>query len=1028
MPVEQITEEHIQELSAFIADGDRGGFYLRLYELTGEKQVLIQAAITTYSGVWGGMAVTGNYLAKLADSEHYQLTLDQFSMDIVVATLEAVINDIVGDGTGIINETDMKEADHGVWDSKLMGSLFPGNIQFITEPLLYLERWNDIWSEGTYNSFKAGFTELSPFESAEIYSALELGKRYDDFDELNYIKDDGSTDGVLKVFDKSTGHLVFIQDMDPDLPFSILPGFGEENYISGLSPDSDAYAAREALWAFTQSNQPAHTEFLENQVPPNVFQAHALDNGSYINSDMVLYHQEILNKIQLLDVANGISVNDREQIVSLYSNQEDKGIEGFLKSMERLFLNVENPQPVSNEQNYVDRMTALNIYLADMGASSSIAEIIDLSSLSVSEIIDLAKLDNNEGLAFRYALENTLPIAIISTGNLYDAHNSDGQLSLENYSESYLTDKAVFLTAFLQANLANSLSDTVHNPSQEKITLYWDEFSQSELKVGNITPGHTTHDRVVIFGDADGNTIEGEEFDDNLYARGGSDTIDGKDGNDKLYGGKGNDHLTGGKGVDYLEGGEGDDTYYYNTGDGNDTIRDTQGKNELRLNGQKITKLTQTDDKGELYEDEQKNHYYFSEDGKLYITLKGDTSDGVLVIEDFSKSLADERFGIRIETGEPIPPVLNGAFDVGLGLRPGSSEVFQPLFEHRTDWFDPQKGIIYDATVATELWNQLEEIPPRQYGKFIEGGDFGFQGGNGNDILVGGDSARVHKSSPEWAAAYAALPAEIKQYLADNPEINQIGGEDHLFGRAGDDFINGKNGNNTLYGGIGNDQIFGGGGVDYIAGNFGIEAKLVYDAGGKWIGFSDTESAITNSDYMYPSETGNGKDIIFSGAGGDYVSGDRDNDMISTGSGADYVGGGHGADVIYTGSEGDFVYADSKIELASHHWVEDDIAYSMTTPMANAIVATVAGETYNDKVWGGSGNDWILGEIGDDTIYGEDGDDHLWGDRHTDPSQLPRTTYFLDESITDFFRELPLELNGNDHLYGGKEKSVRSIF
>lgn len=94
MPVEQITQEHIDELSDYIAAGDRGGFYLRLYQLTGEKQVLIQASITTYSGVWGGMAVTGNYLAKLSAPENYQLTLDQFSMDIIEGTLRAIKTDI----------------------------------------------------------------------------------------------------------------------------------------------------------------------------------------------------------------------------------------------------------------------------------------------------------------------------------------------------------------------------------------------------------------------------------------------------------------------------------------------------------------------------------------------------------------------------------------------------------------------------------------------------------------------------------------------------------------------------------------------------------------------------------------------------------------------------------------------------------------------------------------------------------------------------------------------------------------------
>jgi len=46
MPVKQITQEHLAELSTYIATGDRGGFYLKLYQLTGE-------IINGVSNKWG---------------------------------------------------------------------------------------------------------------------------------------------------------------------------------------------------------------------------------------------------------------------------------------------------------------------------------------------------------------------------------------------------------------------------------------------------------------------------------------------------------------------------------------------------------------------------------------------------------------------------------------------------------------------------------------------------------------------------------------------------------------------------------------------------------------------------------------------------------------------------------------------------------------------------------------------------------------------------------------------------------------
>ncbi len=48
-PGQRITDEQFDNLKGFIDRGDRGGFYLYYYELTGSSQSLIQAHISTYS-------------------------------------------------------------------------------------------------------------------------------------------------------------------------------------------------------------------------------------------------------------------------------------------------------------------------------------------------------------------------------------------------------------------------------------------------------------------------------------------------------------------------------------------------------------------------------------------------------------------------------------------------------------------------------------------------------------------------------------------------------------------------------------------------------------------------------------------------------------------------------------------------------------------------------------------------------------------------------------------------------------------
>ncbi|UQZ88322.1 hypothetical protein C4J81_03510 [Deltaproteobacteria bacterium Smac51] len=77
---------------------------------------------------------------------------------------------------------------------------------------------------------------------------------------------------------------------------------------------------------------------------------------------------------------------------------------------------------------------------------------------------------------------------------------------------------------------------------------------------------------VNLFGGAGNDTINGTNSHDILH---------GEAGDDRLSGGAGNDLLYGGTGDDYLHGGAGDDTYIIRHGDGQDTINNTGGGNDL---------------------------------------------------------------------------------------------------------------------------------------------------------------------------------------------------------------------------------------------------------------------------------------------------------------------------------------------------------------------------------------------------------------------------------------------------------------
>ena len=79
------------------------------------------------------------------------------------------------------------------------------------------------------------------------------------------------------------------------------------------------------------------------------------------------------------------------------------------------------------------------------------------------------------------------------------------------------------------------------------------------------------------------NNYSSGELDDQFTGSSRDEIFDTKDGDDVVYAQAGNDIVIGGKGNDILYGGLGDDVYKYSLGDGNDTIEDAGGVDQLLL-------------------------------------------------------------------------------------------------------------------------------------------------------------------------------------------------------------------------------------------------------------------------------------------------------------------------------------------------------------------------------------------------------------------------------------------------------------
>ena len=140
----RLTQDDINKLASLIGTdwhtADRTGFYLEYYNLlkqyapsnggsgfSASDLMLLQASISSYSGFAGGGALLGNALAKYANPDTYNISLDQFSWDVARGLFDTIVeNWDSGTGTGILTTSDVFTSDNQVWTSKGLLEYFPG--------------------------------------------------------------------------------------------------------------------------------------------------------------------------------------------------------------------------------------------------------------------------------------------------------------------------------------------------------------------------------------------------------------------------------------------------------------------------------------------------------------------------------------------------------------------------------------------------------------------------------------------------------------------------------------------------------------------------------------------------------------------------------------------------------------------------------------------------------------------------------------------------------------------------------------
>ena len=556
--------------------------------------------------------------------------------------------------------------------------------------------------------------------------------------------------------------------------------------------------------------------------------------------------------------------------------------------------------------------------------------IVSLVGKSTDALEGLAKNNDSNATAYRYALKELNPFAVL--GANYSIHNTGGKLDLYNagtgegeLTDQYLTDRALFLTNIITANLADTGSGKAlrNDVFLTDLNYFEDKASGLSLQESNPLGVGLTTTRYVFGSDGNDTYFSGDEA-DHLYGGGGMDSLDGGKGSDylegnagsdiltggegldTLIGGAGDDLLDGGKGSDTLIGGLGDDTYKVGGGNGWDWLddqggvgkllsADSQGGADIQLTGG--TPVESTDNVWKQ-ESNGKTLWYlltdWTENGQTFQRLSIEGPDGGVFIKNWS------------------------AGQLGITL-PGAPQVTPPT------------PVLIGTAGTDKIEASLNE------GVII---------GNG-----GADQIAAGLTSAATAIYADAVINDLTQYVANtanltgggtlSPGALQIGSA--LIGRGGDDTMVGGANNDVLLGGSGRDLLVGGGGADLLLGD-GYYRPDLNPGDGAYLGWRlDT----TLGTFGIASQQGGYTEPLFSS--GDDLSAD-----------ADIIHGGGGNDMAW-GGFGDM----SLTPLALDPFGAASLTGSNSLPPKE--------RRGNDYLDGGTGNDSLWGGGKDDELIGGDG-------------------------------------------------------
>jgi Ca2+-binding RTX toxin-like protein len=455
---------------------------------------------------------------------------------------------------------------------------------------------------------------------------------------------------------------------------------------------------------------------------------------------------------------------------------------------------------------------------------------------------------------------------------------------------------------------------------------------------------------------------------------------------DLLIGDANGNALEGKSGNDILLGGQGNDTYIYNSGDGFDTIVDSDGSGQIKEDNIVLDGGKQYGD-GRTYQGTDANgkkHTY------VFVTGNKDTGGDVIVDSNFLiRDFQGGNLGLNL-TDPEVDPELNLApdtdNDIKGDLEPLDTDLTQDGVQSETDEFgniklDPSKP-------KPDQVDSLNDSPGNDHIMSGGGDDTIVALRGGNDLVEAGDGK-------DGVYGYTG-----------NDVVKAGAGDDTVYGGMDGDILLGEADRDKLYGEGGKDVLIGGTDGDILSG--GAEDDKLY---------ADTQVSVAVAIAAGNSQTGTGLkgDWLSGEQGDDTLVGSANNDVVTGGSGNDLLIGGAGDDDII--GDANWVVNDFNWKISNTTGFRDYIGASGEQFPADAGVDVVYAGKGNDYVWTGEGNDVIFGEDGNDSLNGEGGNDIILGGDGNDVlgGQQGNDVLIGGAGIDNLFGG-----SGNDTLDGGE--------